>query len=834
MYDITERREAEEHIRRLSRIVEQSPASIVITNRLGYIEYANPAFSELTGYSLEEAKDKTPRILKSGYTSESEYKKLWNVITSGHIWRGEFLNKKKNGETYWESAIIAPVFNDAGKIINFVGVKQDITERKRAEEERESARRFLQNVQDSLAAHIAILDGLGNIVQVNAAWKEFGRKNGLTHPDACVGMNYLEVCDKAAQTGEEGAAEAAAAIRQALNGERESAWFEYPCHAPNEKRWYTARISSFYNHGQRWAVVSHENITARKQAEESLRARAAELELLYESGLTLAQSLDQRQICRRLIKLLSEKLNWHHTAIRLLNSEEQTFELVAFDLPNKGKSPQGETTLLKNLRLDEGLSGWAFQQARPIRVGDVSQDPHYIESYPGIRSGLYVPLKLGDRSLGVISVESETLNAFSEADERFIVTAANQAAALLENARLYKEVRSQAKELEKRVRERTAEIESTRRRLELALKTAGIGIWEWDVSSEVESWDDKVFELHGLDKEKDQPSHAAWRKTVHPDDLPLQMERIEKALLGKRPYNSEYRVILPGGAIRHLKVNGIVIRDKEGKPQRVIGADQDITLHKQAEESLLRANAEMQRSLRMKTEFLATMSHELRTPLNSILGISESLEEQIAGPLNEKQLKYIRTVSESGRHLLELINDILDLSRIEAGKLDLDIQSVSVQKVCAASLRMIKELAQKKSLNVSFKMDENAQTVRGDERRLKQILVNLLGNAVKFTPEGGDIGLEVKTNLQAHEILFTVWDKGIGIAEEDRERLFQPFVQLKSGLAREYGGSGLGLALVMQMTHLHGGKVSVESKVNEGSRFTVALPWEAEEKAKNL
>jgi CheY-like chemotaxis protein/anti-sigma regulatory factor (Ser/Thr protein kinase) len=138
---------------------------------------------------------------------------------------------------------------------------------------------------------------------------------------------------------------------------------------------------------------------------------------------------------------------------------------------------------------------------------------------------------------------------------------------------------------------------------------------------------------------------------------------------------------------------------------------------------------------------------------------------------------------------------------------------------------MVKELAQKKNLNISFKMDQSAQYISGDERRLKQALVNLLSNAVKFTPQGREIGLEVNCHADTNELMFSVWDKGIGINEEDKKHLFQPFVQLKSGLAREYGGTGLGLALVAQMVRLHGGHVTLESELNSGSRFTVSLPW---------
>jgi signal transduction histidine kinase/ActR/RegA family two-component response regulator len=238
------------------------------------------------------------------------------------------------------------------------------------------------------------------------------------------------------------------------------------------------------------------------------------------------------------------------------------------------------------------------------------------------------------------------------------------------------------------------------------------------------------------------------------------------------------------------------------------------------------ANLELARAARLKDEFLASMSHELRTPLNAILGMSETLQEQVYGPLNEEQLDSLRTVEESGRHLLSLINDILDISKIEAGKLELQIGPLPVESVCQASLQFVKQEAHKKRIKVSLTQDSAVTALQADGRRLKQILVNLLTNAVKFTSEGGAIGLEVAGDAQKGLAHFTVWDTGIGISQEDRGRLFQPFVQLDSSLSRQYAGTGLGLALVHRLTKMHGGSVSLESQVGRGSRFTVSLPWQ--------
>ena len=251
---------------------------------------------------------------------------------------------------------------------------------------------------------------------------------------------------------------------------------------------------------------------------------------------------------------------------------------------------------------------------------------------------------------------------------------------------------------------------------------------------------------------------------------------------------------------------------------------QNVRLREQAE-ALAQANAGLARAARLKDEFLASVSHELRTPLNAILGISEVLSDGIYGALNEKQRRSVQVIEESGRHLLDLINDILDVAKIEANKVELEIALVSVEAVCQASLQFIRRSAAEKRLNVSFTIDSSVTTIWADERRLKQILVNLLSNAVKFTPEDGMVGLEAVGDAEREVLRFTVWDTGIGIPEEEMGRLFQPFVQLDSRLSRQYAGTGLGLALVHRLADMHGGSVSMESRAGKGSRFTVSLPW---------
>jgi len=237
------------------------------------------------------------------------------------------------------------------------------------------------------------------------------------------------------------------------------------------------------------------------------------------------------------------------------------------------------------------------------------------------------------------------------------------------------------------------------------------------------------------------------------------------------------------------------------------------------------------------------MSHELRTPLNAILGMSESLLDQVLGSLNERQQKAINNIERSGRHLLELINDILDLSKIASGKMELNRTSTSITNLCSSSEVFVRQQAFQKNIQIISNIPPNLNALNVDERRIKQVLINLLTNAVKFTPSGGQITFSVAIGYgntwlgeaqipnqirseNSPMILFQVTDTGIGIATKDLSRLFQPFVQVDSNLNRQYEGTGLGLAMVKQIAELHGGQVTVASRLGQGSCFTVALPYE--------
>jgi PAS domain S-box-containing protein len=286
------------------------------------------------------------------------------------------------------------------------------------------------------------------------------------------------------------------------------------------------------------------------------------------------------------------------------------------------------------------------------------------------------------------------------------------------------------------------------------------------------------------------------------------------------------RMVKSTGENLIARLEGMVVR-KDPSHLRVMLSD--ITEQERLElwsADVARTNQDLIIANQAKTEFLAMMSHELRSPLNTMLLLSESLREGIYGEVSAPQAKRLETIQSSGTHLLKIINGILDYSKIEAHHLDLHPETVNVFILCFDAVQLVNQQANQKGITISISTDILSQTVSLDPYRLRQILVNLLDNAVKFTPENGKVGLEVTQEKGTHSFRFTVSDTGIGIPTNQIGRLFQPFTQLDSSLSRPYGGTGLGLATVYRLAELMGGSVGVDSQPGQGSHFWVNIPFE--------
>jgi PAS domain S-box-containing protein len=321
---------------------------------------------------------------------------------------------------------------------------------------------------------------------------------------------------------------------------------------------------------------------------------------------------------------------------------------------------------------------------------------------------------------------------------------------------------------------------------------------------------------------------------------------IRRVLAEGKVTNYELTARARDGTLTVVSYNATTFHDRDRVLQGVFASARDMTELKRFEETLQQTNVELEEASRMKSEFLANMSHELRTPLNAIIGFSELLKDGLIGELSVQQRGFIGDIYGSGKHLLSLINDILDLSKVEAGKMELDLEPIPVSSLFANSMSIIREKAAERRIRLELDADSTLGDIQVDIRKVKQILYNMLSNAVKFANDGGHVVMRVTRVARAdvgqrssswngrsfvtrdsefEEFLrISVSDNGIGISAEGLERLFQPFTQIDSGLSRKFEGTGLGLAMVKLMAELHGGAVAMESAENEGSICTVWLP----------
>ena len=349
-----------------------------------------------------------------------------------------------------------------------------------------------------------------------------------------------------------------------------------------------------------------------------------------------------------------------------------------------------------------------------------------------------------------------------------------------------------------------------------------------DSSHEVLYASSRSNDFFGLPAESAVQNVELIFERIHPDDLPQYQRAIAISAETLQEFKQKCRIVLD---------DRIIWVETTSRPERLANGDIvwdgitiDITHAKQAEMQLRLMNEELATATKMKDQFLANMSHEFRTPLNAILGMAEGLQGGLFGSVNAKQHASLDVVQQSGKHLLDVINEILDLATIESGQIKLERTDLDIKCLCESSLRFVASQADKKKVQLNLNVPWNLPKIFADEKRIRQVLINLLTNAVKFTPEGGNATLQVDRLLQEepHEgdiLRISVKDSGIGIEAERIDSVFDPFVQIDSSLNRGHDGTGLGLSLVKQFVELHGGQVTVTSESGAGSCFTVDLPY---------
>jgi signal transduction histidine kinase len=508
----------------------------------------------------------------------------------------------------------------------------------------------------------------------------------------------------------------------------------------------------------------------------------------------------------------------------------------------------------------QSMSARAVLERRVICIADAqasTEDPQLAERARaiGYRSILAVPMTRGDTAIGSINVARLEAIPFTDTQIALLQTFADQAVIAIENVRLFKELQAKTGELTQSVEKLTALGEvsqalSSTLEVETVLDTivsrasqlsggAGCAIYEYDEAvEEFELRATHNFEIEYVEALRAAPLRKGEGLMGRAAEIgePIQVADITvpgayESGVRDTLLRFGYRAILSVPLLREEQIIGSLSLTRkaagEFSPEMIEVLKTFATQSALAIQNarLFREIADKSRQLEVasqhKSEFLANMSHELRTPLNAIIGFSEVLNERMFGELNDKQGEYLRDIHASGQHLLSLINDILDLSKIEAGRMELELTDFDLPAAVDNALTLVRERASRRGVTLKLTVDGQVGAIRADERKLKQVLLNLLSNAIKFTPEGGRI--EVGAAVEDGAVEVSVSDTGIGIAPEDLEAVFEEFRQVGASAAKQEG-TGLGLALSRKFIELHGGTLRVNSEVGAGSTFTFRLP----------
>lgn len=665
--DITSRKQAEEDLLKFKLGIDQSTDAVFITDPSGNITYVNPGFEKVYGYSPSEAIGKNPRIIKSGLLTQENYKVFWENLLNKQTISGEIVNKNKDGRLVYIEGTNSPILGEDGKILGFLAVHHDITERKQAE----NVLRLQGTALDTAANAVVLTDTSGKITWINPA---FTKQTGYTFEEA-VGQT-----PRLFKSGVHDQQFYSHLWNTILSGE---AWHGEVTNRHKNGELFVVEQTITPVQNAQGEITNFASIwldiTERKRQEQALVRRNEYLSATAEIGQLVTSTLDMPTLLSRTVNLVRDRFGFYHAGIFV--TEETGFRAVL----QAATGDAGAEMLRQKHSLQVGsksIVGEVTEQGRAVVVNDTvsSQQHKFNPLLPETRAEAAIPLRVGARVIGALDIQSTTPNAFSEDDIAVLQTLADQVAIAIDNARSYE----------------------------------------------------------------------------------LSMQAVK----------------------------------------------------------------EMREADKLKSQFLANMSHELRTPLNSIIGFSRVILKGIDGPVTDLQQQDLLAIHNSGQHLLGLINDILDLSRIEAGKMELTFDEVNLSELITSVMSTAAGLVKDKSITLHRDLPADLPTVRADAMRIRQVLLNLLSNAAKFTDEGAiTVHASVADNSKGHpEITVRVTDTGSGISLEDQKKLFQPFSQVDASPTRKSGGSGLGLSISNHLVQMHGGRIGVDSEAGKGSTFYFTLP----------
>lgn len=361
-----------------------------------------------------------------------------------------------------------------------------------------------------------------------------------------------------------------------------------------------------------------------------------------------------------------------------------------------------------------------------------------------------------------------------------------------------------------RIDDSEAKLAVSEERLRLALEAGEIGVWDWNIDTNSLSWSEQVYYIHGVDPKKFQLTYENYRKYVHPEDKVKTQKAIEDALKGEKPYNIDFRIITPDKHLRWVSTSATVLRDKSGKPIRMLGATSDVTDRKELE--------------RKKDEFLAIASHELKTPVTSIKAYGQVLQKMLRREGNVKAATHLEKMDAQIDKLTNLIGDLLDVTKIQSGKLQFNEEEFDFNLLVKEIVEEVQRTTEKHQIKAEL---VNLKFITGDKERIGQVLTNLLTNAIKYSPHSQKIN--VSSTADSNCVTLCVRDYGVGIPKENQTKVFEQFYRVSGPGKETFPGLGLGLYITSEIIKRQGGRVWVESEEGKGSTFCFTLPLEKHE-----